>query len=224
MQSRLNRQPQLLRSYQLYLTDGNASAFVAAIASRYSVGTLARLAQSDNVLYRRASVLSLGFLGDVNDNETIGRLLADEDRKVRLIADDAMKAIWSRHGTPRLRQQMNRVARLLQGGRYEQAIQTADDIVAQGGRFPDVLSQRGLARFYLDDYRGTIEDCHRAIEINPFHYVSWIGMGHSYMELPEPLMALDSFRQALRICPDIEAVRCQIQRLERAFQDPHEMP
>ncbi|MFO0921732.1 MAG: hypothetical protein U0905_04500 [Pirellulales bacterium] len=61
---------------------------------------------------------------------------------------------------------MNRVARLLQGGRYEQAIQTADDIVAQGGRFPDVLSQRGLARFY------SIIAVRLKIEINPFHYVS----------------------------------------------------
>ncbi len=220
MQSRLNRKPQLLRSYQVYLTDGNTASFVAAIAKQYSVGTLVRMSETEDSLYRRASALALGLLGDTSVNDAIGRLIADEDRKVRLIADDAMKAIWSRYGSPKIRHQLDKLTRMLQCNRYEQAIQVADDLLAQGGRAPDVFSQRGLARFFLDDWRGAIEDCHKALEINPYHYVAWIGIGHSYMEFSEPLMALDSFRHALRIYPDIESVRGQIRRLERAFQDP----
>ncbi len=46
-------------------------------------------------------------------------------------------------------------------------------------------------------------------------------MGHAYLECSEPLQALDSFRHALCIYPDIEIIRLQVKRLERAFQEPH---
>lgn len=220
MQSRLNRTPQILRSYQLYLTDGNTAAFVATIAQGYSIGSLERLAESNDVVIRRAAALSIGLIGSSDSNTVLGRLLSDEDRKVRLVADDAMKAIWFRVGSPRIRQQMDRLSRLIQCDRYEQAILLADDLIAQGCEVPEAFSQRGLSRFYLEDARGGIEDCSKALDVNPYHYLAWIGIAHCHLELSEPLTALDAFRSALRIYPDIESVRIQIRRLERAFQEP----
>lgn len=221
VQSRINPKPQLLRAYQFYLVEGNTAAFVAALAKKYSLGTLTRMAAHSDVVIRRAAALALGLMGDISVSSVLGSLLSDADRKVRLVADDSMKAIWSRAGAPRLRQQLDQLSRCLECSRFEQAIHIADEIVAQGGEFPEAYTQRGLARYYLDDCAGAVDDCLRALEVNPFHYVAWIGMGHAYLEMNEPLQALDSFRHALCIYPDIESIRVQVKRLERAFQEPH---
>lgn len=220
MQSRLNPKSQLLKAYQAYLEEGNTAAFVAALATKYSQGTLLRLAESPEVVTRRAAAMSLGLIGDTACNGVLGRLLSDGDRKVRLVADDSMKAVWSRAGYPRMRQRLNQLSRLLDCSRFEQATEVADAMIAEGCEIPEAYTQRGLARFYLDDGQGAIDDCHRALDLNPYHYVAWIGIGHVYLENADPLQALSSFRQALCLYPDIEVIRCQVKRLEKAFQEP----
>jgi tetratricopeptide (TPR) repeat protein len=184
------------------------------------VATLERLSRSADPVLRRASVLALGFLGGTECNDCLGPLLADPDRRVRLIADDAIKSIWSRAGSPRQRQQLVGVFRMLQCGQYQQALQESEELLAQQKSIPEAYSQRALARYYLEDSRGAIEDCQRAIDLNPYHYLAWIGMGHAYLDLSEPIPALECFRNALHIYPDLDTVRVQIRRLERAFQEP----
>ncbi len=214
------RLSKLLRSYQVYLMDANAAQFVAAVASQYSMGTLTRLATSQELLTKRASALALGFVGDMSVVPVLGRLLSDMDRKVRMVADDALKAVWSRAGSPRQRQQMERLNRLMQCNQFEHAIEVADDLLAVGLELPEAYCQRGFAKFYLENPHGALEDCQRALDVCQYHYVSSVGIGHCHMEIGEPLMALDAFRNALRIYPDIESVRLQVARLERAFQEP----
>jgi cytochrome c-type biogenesis protein CcmH/NrfG len=44
-------------------------------------------------------------------------------------------------------------------------------------------------------------------------------MGQAYLELGNKLSALESFRRALRLNPDLEAVRAQVIRLKRLVED-----
>ena len=43
-------------------------------------------------------------------------------------------------------------------------------------------------------------------------------MAHCYLEFDEPVAALENFRRALRLNPDLEDVRVQIEYLQRALE------
>jgi cytochrome c-type biogenesis protein CcmH/NrfG len=43
-------------------------------------------------------------------------------------------------------------------------------------------------------------------------------MGRAYLELDNPISALQSFRRALRLNPDLEGVRVQVVRLARLVE------
>jgi cytochrome c-type biogenesis protein CcmH/NrfG len=46
-------------------------------------------------------------------------------------------------------------------------------------------------------------------------------MGQAYLQLENPVSALECFRRALRLNPDLERVRVQVVRLTRMVEDNH---
>src|SRR5262245_3853450 len=100
------RNPKLHALYHQYLADQNLDAFRQAVAAVYVAGTLERLSVMGDRMARRAAVLALGLLADYTSNGCLGRALTDEDRGVRILAENAIRQVWSRQGTPAERQQL----------------------------------------------------------------------------------------------------------------------
>jgi cytochrome c-type biogenesis protein CcmH/NrfG len=44
-------------------------------------------------------------------------------------------------------------------------------------------------------------------------------MGQAYLQMNDPISALDSFRRALRLNPNMEEVRAQVIHLQRRLKD-----
>ena len=61
--------------------------------------------------------------------------------------------------------------------------------------------------------------CHQALEINAYHFMAASVMGQAYLLLGDPVSALDSFRRALRLNPNMEEVRAQVIHLQRSLKD-----
>ena len=209
----------LLRSYQRYLQDGETARFIQSVASRYSVATLQRVLSEGDTYRRRAAALALGFIGDISCTDVLGPLLCDRDRKLRLIVDDSLRAIWSRDGAPEQRHLLDRVMRLNECGEHEQAIKLASDLIDCNNLFAEAYHQRSLALFHVDSIVESIEDCRRVLQLNHFHYAAMIGLGHCHLELGDLLESLYWFRAALETYPDLEPVRVQVRRLEIAIQE-----
>jgi tetratricopeptide (TPR) repeat protein len=211
------KSPFLIRAFQGYLKELDTASFMMAIAPRYSLGTLARLASSRDVPCRRAAAFSLGLLGNVKTVELLGPMLADEDRHVRLVADDGIKAIWQRRHSLYYQNQSDTVSGLIEQGNHDRAIVLADSLINLDNEVPDWWCQRGLAKLHIDDISGALHDCERATRICKFHYPAWIGIAYCRLEQAEPLEALNGFRQSLEIYPDLEHIRLQVRHLERAL-------
>ncbi len=219
MVQRFNRPPHILSSYQVYLADGDSARFVRDIAMRYNVATLSRLTGSHDPSARRAAALALGILGDRRVIEPIGRLLADSDRAVRLIADDSLKAIWSRSTTPFGRTLLDSIVSKLASEDYEAAFEAAEKLVQTHPNLPEAFCQRALALYAMGETDAAIEDCQRAIDVNQFEYMAFVGLGQCFLESERPRKALEYFRQAISIYPDLEPVHLQIRKLEESLRE-----
>jgi tetratricopeptide (TPR) repeat protein len=214
-----SRHPILSVIYEQYLENQDSTAFVNKVSKRYSPGTLERLARHEHREVRRAAVLALGFVGDYDSNHTMGRALFDDDRTVRMLAENGIRSIWTRAGSEEQRRALRVIIHLNATQQYEEAARRASRLAEKAPWFAEVWNQRAIAQFNLGHFTESIRDCHQALEINPYHFVAAAGMGQAYLELENFVSALESFRRALRLNPDLEAVRVQVVRLARMVED-----
>ena len=218
MEERATRHSLLLRFYHRYLSDSDTARFIASVSGRYSQATLERLAKSGEIYARRASALALGLVGDGRSNVVLGPLLRSADRKLRLVVDDALRSIWLREGSIQDRQLLERIVRLNECGEFESVVDLATEKIATSGGSPELYHQRSLALFQLDLIEQAIADCRKVLKLNLYHYAAMIGLGHCHTESGDLLEALFWFRQAIDVYPDLDPVRVQIRRLEKAIQ------
>jgi tetratricopeptide (TPR) repeat protein len=205
--------------YQQYLTDENSAAFIHAISRNYSIGTLQRLAKFGSRLTRRASILAIGFLGDFSENETMGRALVDHDRAVRLLADHGIREIWQRQGNMAQQQSTQNLYRLISQSRMEEAIDVATSLINANPELGEAWNQRAIAYCAQGEFEAAIEDCRATLNCNRFHFPAAMGLAHCFLQINEPSAALDGFRLALRINPDLEGVRSHITHLEKTLDE-----
>lgn len=213
-----SRRPVLTRLYRRYLTDENTASFIKAVSQRYTIATLETLATHGGRTTRRAAVLALGFLSGYESNAVLGRALRDTDRGVRIIAENAIVELWLRAGSEAQRQRLAALARLNVSGQFERAVDVATDLIDEAPWIAEAWNQRAIAYFHLDQFDDSANDCLQTLELNPFHFAAAVGMANCYLELDDAFAALECFRRALRLNPDLEAVRAQVAYLQRTLE------
>jgi tetratricopeptide (TPR) repeat protein len=218
MQSEFTRKPVLGELYQQYLADQDTAAFVHRASQRYTVATLSRLAAVGDRLVRRSAVFALGFLADYESNAVLGRALSDNDRGVRLMAETAIRSVWCRIGTAAQRQHLAGLVLLNRSHEFAVALRDATALIREAPWLAEVWNQRAIAQFGLGHYDQSIHDCRQALEINPYHFGAAAGMGQCYLRLGDQSAALQSFRRALGLNPELDGIRANVQYLERSMK------
>jgi tetratricopeptide (TPR) repeat protein len=213
------RCPLLDSLYEQFLESEDSAAFMHAVSRHYTVATLERLAEFGSFTSRRAGVFGLTFLGDYRSNAVLGRALHDRDRGVRMLADNGIRDLWQRDGDNGQRQELRQIIYLNVTNRYREAVAAADRLIEAAPWFAETWNQRGLAYFHLKRFEGAANDCHQTLELNAYHFPAAIGLGHCYLEMQEGFAALECFRRALRLNPDLEDVRVQVDYLARTLEE-----
>ena len=213
------RLPFLLVLYQQYLDHQDLTRFTRSVSECYRSGTLERLARHASREVRRAAVLALGILGDYDANHSLGCALLDKDRTVRTLAENGIRGLWTRAGSEAERQELHLISRLNAAQLHQEAATRATRLIERAPWFAEVWHQRAVAHFALGRLVESIRDCHQALEINPYHFVAATSMGQAYLQLQNPVSALECFRRALRLNPDLERVRVQVVRLTRMVEN-----
>ncbi len=213
------RLPFLLVLYQQYLDHQDLARFTGSVSECYRSGTLERLARHASREVRRAAVLALGFLGDYDANHSLGCALLDKDRTVRTLAENGIRSLWTRAGNEAECQELQLISRLNAAQLHKEAAARATKLIERAPWFAEVWHQRAVAHFALGRLVESIRDCHQTLEINPYHFVAATSMGQAYLQLQNPVSALECFRRALRLNPDLERVRVQVVRLTRMVEN-----
>jgi tetratricopeptide (TPR) repeat protein len=204
--------------YARYLADENTAAFIKAVSQRYLLGTLERLAQFGKVAARRAATLALSLVGTYESNAVLGRALHDRDRCVRVIAENGIRDLWMRQGSDDHQARLRVIVRLNASQQFEEAAEAAAELIDDAPWFAEAWNQRAIALYNLDRYEESANDCHQALELNAYHFGAAIGMAHCYLELNDAFAALECFRRALALNPDMEEIRLQADQLGRMLE------
>lgn len=211
--------PRIVAVYGKYLDDQDSATFVKEVAKHYTCASLERLSVIGDSSARRAAILALGFMGDYTSNSIVGRALNDRDRGVRTIAENGIRELWCRVGSREQRLTLRNLVRLNKSKQYEEAIRVATKLIHESPWIAEAWCQRGTAHYHLGQYDSAIRNCHQALEINPYHFTAAAGMGQCYLYQENPVAALDSFRRALRLNPNMEEVRAHVIKLQRSIRD-----
>ena len=210
--------PLLDALYQRYLTDETSAHFVAAVSDHYTLGTLARLAAVGSRVTRRAAVLAIGFLGDFRANGMLGRALHDRDRVVRLLAENSIREIWCRDGTEPQQQYLQVIIRLNNSQRFDQAAREACQLICEADGFAEAWNQRAIAYYQMERFDESVLDCRTALGAIPIISPPPSAWAIVTSRCRTPWAALESFRWALRVNPDMENVRAQVGYLQRTLE------
>lgn len=213
-----NPRPALELRYARFLQDENTAEFIRAVSQQYTLPSLVRLISGGNYVSRRAAAFAIAFLGDYSHNSVLGDALHDDDRGVRMLADNGIRQLWRRDGNAAQQRRLAELIRMNVSALYEECLEAVKEFIEEAPWFAEAWNQQAIARFALEQFEESANDCHQTLELNPYHFPAVVGMAHSYLEMEDPFAALECFRRALALNPDLEEVRVQISYLERTLE------
>jgi tetratricopeptide (TPR) repeat protein len=217
-EDRARRIALLMPMYDQFEQDGDTAVFVARVHERYTLATLEKIAEFGSRGSRRAATHALGLIGDYSVNDQLGRRMSDADRGVRLLAERLIRDVWFREGSTEQRHQLQQLQRFNSEGRGHEAIQQASEMLEQAPQIAEIWNQRAVAHAIQHEPERSKQDGHQALELNPYHFSAAVNMGHCYLELKDRHGALDSFRRALKLNPNLDGVRARVLLLQRALE------
>ena len=192
-----------------------APAFPQAPASRQEA--LAALASADAAT-RAAGVVWIAQQGAAADAAPLYERLRDEHPMVRSFAEQALWLLWSRSGDESVDRLLERGVDEMQSGRHAEAIATFSEVIRRKPEFAEGWNKRATALYLSGEYRRSLADCAEVIKRNPRHFGALSGSGLNHLELDEQRQALDWFRRALEVNPNMGAIEAQVRRLEELLR------
>lgn len=175
---------------------------------------LAALKKSDPQ-ERRRGALGLEAEGRMADAPALIAALRDSDEVVRAIAEEALWAVWSRSGDRRADDLFRRGVSEMGAERFGEAVATFTRVIELKPDFAEGWNKRATAYYLAGEYRRSLSDCDEVIKRNPQHFGALSGYGQIYLQLDEPEKALEYFRRALEVNPNLGGVQSMIEKLEQ---------
>jgi tetratricopeptide (TPR) repeat protein len=174
---------------------------------------LAALKKSDPEARRRGA-FALATAGRMSDTPDLTAALRDDDELVRTIAEQALWEVWSRSGDARVDDLLGQGVAQMSARRFPEAIAMFTRVVESKPDFAEGWNKRATAYFLAGEYERSLKDCDEVIKRNPQHFGALSGYGQIHLKLGRPEKALDYFRRALAVNPNLEGVQALVEELE----------
>lgn len=210
--------PTLLHAYRQFLDDHDRAGFMSAVMRRYSESSLQRLVYSGDRFSRRAAVLALGAVGRQGSVDVLSWALQDEDRAVRLLAEDGLVSLWGRAAGPAGTYALNKINRLNRGQLYDVAADEAESLLERYPAFGEAWHQLGIACMGVADYERAESSLLECMRHEPQHFIALQKLARVLLATGEPFAALQRLGETLDIHPHCEMVRLQLEQLRRSWQ------
>lgn len=180
---------------------------------------LAALKNADTAT-RAEAVVWIANRGSMADAPLLHERLRDESAFVRGFAEQGLWLLWTRSGDAGIDALMAKATEEMQAGRYREAISLLNDIVAKKPDFAEGWNRRATVHYLAGDLQKSIADCDQVLKRNPGHFGALSGLGQIYLQLQDDAKALEWFRRALEVNPNMVGVEMNVRMLEERLRSP----
>lgn len=168
-----------------------------------------------DALYRAAAVIYLGRTGLADDGPLLVEHLHDDNPVVRALAEQSVWRVWSRSGDPKVDELLAAGVEEMELGLYNEAIYTFSNVIRRKPDFAEGWNKRATALFLAGDLRRSLADCDEVMKRNPQHFGALSGYGQIYFQLEEYDKAIEYFRRALEVNPNLTGLETAIHGIEK---------
>jgi tetratricopeptide (TPR) repeat protein len=194
------------------------AAVVLSVASQSEQWTrtqaLAALVQPDPA-ERLAGVERLAEIGSMADADRVLDRLGDSDPRVRLAAQASIWQIWNRSGDPEIDKLFAQGVQQMQAAALDDALTTFNEIVSRKPDFAEGWNKRATIYFLRGQYEKSLADCDEVFKRNAQHFGALSGAGQIHLQLGNPRRALEFFRRAVEVNPNLDGAAQMIPLLEQ---------
>lgn len=178
----------------------------------------AALKSADPVERGRGIVL-LAREGGMADVPALIAALRDPHPELRPLAEEAIWVVWSRSGDVEIDRLFEQGIDEMNSGRPKESIATFTRIIERKPDFAEGWNKRATVYFAVGDFERSLADCAEVLERNPVHFGALAGCGRIYLQTGEYEKALDYFKRALAVNPNLDGVAFDAQLLERVIAE-----
>jgi len=194
-------------------------AATAAYAAQLTRDQALKELEQPEASARLAAVERLGEIGEMPDVDRLLKRLADRDLHVRAATDDAIWKIWSRSGDSDVDKLFARGLEQMHESKLEDALATFSKIIARKPEFAEGWNKRATIYFVLGQNEKSLKDCDEVLRRNPNHYGALSGAGQIELRLGNPELALEYFRRALDVNPNLDGAAELIPLIEKFLRE-----
>lgn len=177
---------------------------------------LADLQQKDAPT-RAGACAVLAELGTPADLPLLMAALYDPDAGVRQAAERAIWQVWGRSGDQATDRLFERGLAQMQSRNLPAAVETFSRVIGMNADFAEGWNKRATVYFLLGEDDLSLKDCAEVLKRNPQHFGVLSGYGQIYLRKGDLERALNYFRRALTINPNMEGVRTSIELIEKVL-------
>lgn len=145
--------------------------------------------------------------------DLFGRLAKAQDATEARGIMRGIERMWQISGSDTADLLMTRAREAVGKKNFKLALQLYDKIVELEPEWAEGWNQRATTRFYQDDDAGAIEDIARALALEPRHVNALTGLGFILKRNEQKARALQAFRKALEINPQLDNIKKQVEEL-----------
>ena len=149
-----------------------------------------------------------------SDDAALRLRLKDDNPFVRKYAEQALWVFWSRSGDDAIDALMEAGVEQMQNRQFGAAIATFSEVIRRKPAFAEGWNKRATALFLAGELHKSLADCDEVMKRNPNHFGALAGYGQIYFQLEQYERAIEYWKRALRVNPNMAGVETGIKSAE----------
>ena len=157
--------------------------------------------------------------GQPSDDAALRLRLKDASPFVRRYAEQGLWLLWSRSGDEAIDALMEQGLAQMQARQFKASIATYTEVIRRKPAFAEGWNRRATVLFLAGDLRKSLADCDEVMKRNPNHFGALAGYGQIYFQLEQYEKAIEYWKRALRVNPNMEGVEIGIKNAEEKLEE-----
>ena len=129
-----------------------------------------------------------------------------------------INSIWNDSGSDSMNLLARRADKAMAAKDYDTALLHLDDLTRLAPDFAEGWNKRATLFFLQEDYGPSLEDIAHTLRLEPRHFGALSGLGIILDRLGDSAGALEAFRRAYRLHPNLEGAQEGIKKLTREVE------